>query len=207
MSQKERDMVEHDYQISDMDLQTFDKKARQAEERQDAQLSVNVTADIQKEIQEMEQQDMEDMNLFGLPDDLLGQESKDGDAVHKHNTEIRRMVRDLLQQSLEKDPEGHSKNFGMRKSYTAHNPYQADTVFSSLQYEDSVRMRASIVIDQQKSVVTEMYKLDDEGRLSHEERDRLQQVDVLMNRLSDIKIVDAPVLLKLYSLYRYDIVE
>jgi hypothetical protein len=35
------------------------------------------------------------------------------------------------------------------------------------------------------------------------EQERFKQVDELLTRLSKVKIIDAPVLLKLYELYRY----
>lgn len=35
------------------------------------------------------------------------------------------------------------------------------------------------------------------------DREIHEQVSLLLNRLHDIKIIDAPILLKLYGLYRY----
>ena len=49
--------------------------------------------------------------------------------------------------------------------------------------------------------------MNDAGSLSVEERDMLIQCGVLLDRLGDVKIIDAPVLLKIYNLYRYEIVE
>lgn len=44
------------------------------------------------------------------------------------------------------------------------------------------------------------------GQLSIQDRDRYEQVNHLLERLSNVKIIDAPILLKLYNLYRYDLV-
>jgi hypothetical protein len=44
-----------------------------------------------------------------------------------------------------------------------------------------------------------------QGELSFTDRERLSQINTLLGRLNDIKVVDAPVLLKLYNLYRYNI--
>ena len=38
-----------------------------------------------------------------------------------------------------------------------------------------------------------------------EDSDRLFEVNLLLDRLNSIKIIDAPILLKLYNLYRYDL--
>jgi hypothetical protein len=43
------------------------------------------------------------------------------------------------------------------------------------------------------------------GELSFTDRERLTQINILLKRLNEIKVVDAPVLLKLYNLYRYNI--
>lgn len=45
------------------------------------------------------------------------------------------------------------------------------------------------------------------GTLTFTDRERLNQVESLLKKLNDIKVVDAPVLLKLYNLYRFQIVE
>ena len=43
------------------------------------------------------------------------------------------------------------------------------------------------------------------SELSFTDRERLNQIDTLLKRLNTIKVIDAPVLLKLYNLYRYKI--
>ena len=39
--------------------------------------------------------------------------------------------------------------------------------------------------------------------LSYIDKERLAHIETLLGRLSSIKIVDAPILLKIYDLYRY----
>ena len=64
-------------------------------------------------------------------------------------------------------------------------------------------MRASVVVDAQRRSLDSLVKL--QGELSFTDRERLSQINTLLGRLNDIKVVDAPVLLKLYNLYRYNI--
>ena len=42
-------------------------------------------------------------------------------------------------------------NFGQRKAYTFYDPYNWESQYASIRYEDEVKLRASIVIDVQKS--------------------------------------------------------
>jgi hypothetical protein len=65
--------------------------------------------------------------------------------------------------------------------------------------------RASVVIDQFK---TQFAALESELKQNTNssnfiEKERLAQTAELLDRLSNVKIIDAPVLLKLYDLYRY----
>ena len=64
-------------------------------------------------------------------------------------------------------------------------------------------MRASIVVDVQRKSLDSLVK--SQGELSFTDRERLSQINILLARLNDIKVVDAPVLLKLYNLYRYNL--
>ena len=40
------------------------------------------------------------------------------------------------------------------------------------------------------------------GELDFTDKERLSQVEELLTRLEQVKVIDAPVLLKLYNLYR-----
>ena len=103
------------------------------------------------------------------------------------------------------DPSGMYKEYSKRKAYQNFDPYSEESQFASLRYEDEIRLRASIVIDVQIQSLQELFAKKNE--LNFTDRERLQQVETLLNRLSDIKIIDAPVLLKLYNLYRYQLHE
>lgn len=66
-------------------------------------------------------------------------------------------------------------------------------------------MRASIVVDVKLGELSDLKEMAAKGTLSFTDKERLNQVESLLRRLNDIKVVDAPVLLKLYNLYRYQL--
>ena len=73
--------------------------------------------------------------------------------------------------------------------------------YSFLKYEDQSKLRASIVLDY---YLNEVNSLKDE-ELSFADKERKQQVVQLIKNLTNIKIIDAPILMKLYDLYRMKI--
>ena len=64
-------------------------------------------------------------------------------------------------------------------------------------------MRASLVVDVKLGELSDLKDMAVKGTLTFTDKERLNQVESLLKRLNDIKVVDAPVLLKLYNLYRY----
>ena len=66
-------------------------------------------------------------------------------------------------------------------------------------------MRASIVVDVKLGELSDLKEMAAKGTLSFTDKERLNQVESLLRRLNDIKVVDAPVLLKLYNFYRYQL--
>jgi hypothetical protein len=64
-------------------------------------------------------------------------------------------------------------------------------------------MRASLVVDVKLGELSDLKDMAAKGTLTFTDKERLNQVESLLKRLNDIKVVDAPVLLKLYNLYRY----
>jgi hypothetical protein len=44
------------------------------------------------------------------------------------------------------DPTGGFRDFKTRKSYVTHDPYNEESDFSHLRYEDEQKLRASIII-------------------------------------------------------------
>tara|TARA_B110000285_G_scaffold210695_1_gene252747 strand:+ start:1790 stop:2065 length:276 start_codon:yes stop_codon:yes gene_type:complete len=70
--------------------------------------------------------------------------------------------------------------------------------FNSLVYEDEYKLRASIILD----AYSQQMKSIDSSKLSFEDQDKFERVTNLLKFLKNIKIVDAPVLLKIYNLHR-----
>jgi len=68
-----------------------------------------------------------------------------------------------------------------------------------LKFEDELRLRASVVLDYYKE---DIKTLKDEN-LTYVDKERKEQVLKLIDYIGNLKVVDAPVLLKLYDLYRY----
>jgi hypothetical protein len=65
-------------------------------------------------------------------------------------------------------------------------------------YEDEYKLRASIILD----AYSQQMKAIDSSKLSFEDQDKFERVTNLLKFLKNIKIVDAPVLLKIYNLHR-----
>lgn len=103
------------------------------------------------------------------------------------------------------DPSGSLRDFGTRKSTVSYDPYNEESDFTHLRYEDEVKLRASLVLNVQKRVLSDIVTHYD--KLDYSDKERFTQVQILIERLDEIKIVDAPVLLKLYNLYRYKLAE
>ena len=64
-------------------------------------------------------------------------------------------------------------------------------------------MRASLVVDVKLGELSDLKDMAAKGTLTFTDKERLNQVESLLKRLNDITVVDAHVLLKLYTLYRY----
>ena len=95
---------------------------------------------------------MQTMNLFGLPDDLMGDETNSRskpNPIQKHNESIKKIVREMVTEAMDKDPKGTFRNFGQRKAWSSYDPYSTEGHFEHLRYEDEIHLRASIVIDEQ----------------------------------------------------------
>jgi len=74
----------------------------------------------------------------------------------------------------------------------------ADAEIAALRYEDKFKLRASIVLS---TYHKDMEQIDFD-KLSFEDKERHQRVTGLLNYLKGVKIIDAPVLLKIYNLHR-----
>lgn len=93
------------------------------------------------------------------------------------------------------------QDFTIRKSFAYYDPYapEESVAFSFLKFEDDMKLKASIVLDYFKE---EIKGYNDE-ELSLADKERKGQVLQLFDFLSNLKVIDAPVLLKLFNLYRY----
>lgn len=67
-----------------------------------------------------------------------------------------------------------------------------------MKYEDNAKLRASLVLD---AYEREIDNIDAEA-LTFEDKERLERVINLLDYLKSVKVVDAPVLLKIFNLHR-----
>jgi hypothetical protein len=101
------------------------------------------------------------------------------------------------------DPDGISKNYSQRKAVASYDPYNEESQYAAIRYEDENKLRASMILQSYKTALKPIFHSANEMDLKDQER--LMQVDVLLRRLGEIKVIDAPVLLKLYHMYRYQL--
>ena len=66
----------------------------------------------------------------------------------------------------EVDPNGLSRDFTRRKSFVYYDPYNPDksASFAHLRYEDSDRLRASLIVKQHQEALEEIEALLSDGR-------------------------------------------
>ena len=103
------------------------------------------------------------------------------------------------------DPSGSSRDFSKRKSFTYYDPYNPDrsASFAHLKYEDSAKMRASLIVQQHRESLGEIEALLRGRNQSVADAQRFDSIKEMLDRLSDMKITDPQVLSKLYGMYRY----
>ena len=110
------------------------------------------------------------------------------------------------------DPEGTIQDFEKPKTFFEFDPYSGtpeglgkqsafDQQLTALKYEDSLKLRASLVLDAYESQLSSISA----SQLSYEDRERFERVSNLLEYLKTVKVVDAPVLLKIYGMYRCDV--
>jgi len=73
-----------------------------------------------------------------------------------------------------------------------------DAQFTALKYEDRLKLRASLVLDAYKRQLEDI----NVSALSYQDKERYERVQNLLEYLESVKVVDAPVLLKIYNMYR-----
>lgn len=77
-------------------------------------------------------------------------------AVSGHNSEMQKIVKEMVMQARDDDPEGSFMNYSQRKAYATYDPYHWESQYASIRYEDEVKLRASIVIDVQKAALDQV---------------------------------------------------
>ncbi len=89
-------------------------------------------------------------------DSIMEKASKRSKVASKEETEG--ILKDLVQMVAEIDPSGTTRDFGKRKSFAYYDPYNPDqsSSFAHLRYEDSARLRASLIIEQHKSALADI---------------------------------------------------
>jgi len=66
-------------------------------------------------------------------------------------------------------------------------------------------MRASLIVQQHFEALDEIEVLLNDSMVSATDTQRFESIKEMLDRLSDLKITDPQVLLKLYNIYRYKV--
>ena len=66
-------------------------------------------------------------------------------------------------------------------------------------------MRASLIVQQHFEALDEIEVLLNDSMVSSTDIQRFESIKEMLDRLSDLKITDPQVLLKLYNIYRYKV--
>lgn len=207
-SEKAKEEIENKFSFSEQDLEYFGARIQQKVDR-DSVRSVDADDEDKQFVGEtdysqdvLDKLDVSSLNLFGQPlDDTVGQDSMKDVATNK---ETQAILRELVEIASELDG-GSISDFSQRKAFTYYNPYQDDPSVRHTAYfkfEDESRLRASVVLDVYKKQVE---AIPDSALVSQIDKERKAQVLKLIDYIGSLKIVDAPVLSRLYEMYRYKI--
>jgi len=138
---------------------------------------------------------MHNLNLFGLP----LEETTDAPQA---SAETKRVLQELI--DVTDEVAGNSiANFQQRKAFAYYDPYEPDegVAYAFLKFEDHTKLRASVVLDY---YLKEVESIPD-ASLTYADKERKEQVVKLVKYLSELKVIDAPILFKLYEIYRYKV--
>ena len=197
---KARDAQENTFRYSEEDIAKFTKNLKLQDYRDKDYASK--TPNFEDELLNLDAktEDMQGMNLFGVA-------MKAFDDTTTIDNETNQVLQDLVQLTSKLDPEGLSMDFTKRKSFNYYDPYNEEAneyQYSMLRWADKDDVyRASLVIDQFRNQLWHLNRELKHQKRNFIERERMDQCVILLDRLSQVKIIDAPVLLKLYDLYRY----
>ena len=76
-----------------------------------------------------------------------------------------------------------------------------------MKYEDSARLRASLIIQNHVDSLSEIKNKLEGRRATVADLARMDSIEEMLTRLSEMKIIDPQVLLRLYNMYRYQVDE
>ena len=123
-------------------------------------------------------------------DQVMSRMDKRGKEASKE--EISKVLTDLVQMVTEIDPSGSSRDFSKRKSFVYYDPYNPDrsASFAHLRYEDSAKMRASLIVQQHRESLNEIEGMLKGRKSTVADRQRFESIKEMLDRLSDMKITD-----------------
>lgn len=154
---------------------------------------------------------MEALNLFGVPIQVEQQ------ATSKEQAAKKKFVADLIDMLTDLDNLNEIEGVGLTQDFTtakslvsydlsaqfgeeAHKDGKSKppvTDHRALVYEDSMRLRSSIIINAYQRQLDDI----DYDSLTFQEQESYTRVKNLLTYLKNVKVIDAPVLLKIYRLY------
>ena len=144
---------------------------------------------------------MQQLNLFGTP---IGM---DDSYRGKNRSAKKEFVNELVEIMDMMDED--IQNFEMPKRFIYFDPNSEDngdnddpqenSQLTAIKYEDSHKLRASIILDVYEQ---QLKGIDPKKLIKPEDQQRYERVKNLLSYLKNVKIIDAPVLLKIYNLYR-----
>lgn len=154
---------------------------------------------------------MEALNLFGVPLQV------DQQATMKEQAAKKKFVADLIDVLTDLDNTNEIEGMGMTQDFTtpkslvsfdpsaqfgeeAHKDGKSQPPMEdqrAIMYEDSMRLRSSIIINAYQRQLEDI----DPEKLTFQEQESYTRVKNLLKYLKNVKVIDAPVLLKIYRLY------
>ncbi|CDW75094.1 UNKNOWN [Stylonychia lemnae] len=194
---KEKEVIEMNYNLADQDLERYKAKltnkadvVRGRLQSQDDDYEDKKFVSQTNYESQLNTMNMQNLNLFGVQ---IGDSEDSQNQMNKGETA--KILQDLLDLTDQFDS-GEMQDFSYRKSF----PYDQEeaAAYSALKFEDELRLRASVVLDY---YIQQVRQLKDE-ELSFTDKEKKDQVLKLITQLSNVKIVDAPVLMKIYDIYR-----
>lgn len=200
---KQKDSSQHEFNFGDTDLDKFKEKIQDnLDSHGNKRTSSRGEIDyIGQEADVRLSDNLDNVNLFGVPLDQFGDE---GTAS---SSDKRQFMRELVDVMQAMDPDGVIMDFEKPSTYMQFDPFSPETPegledfdskFTAIKYEESSKLRASLVLD---AYSQQLEKLD-ASSLSHTDKEKLQRVKKMVKHLSTVKVVDAPVLLKIYNMFR-----